>query len=541
MSPRASLFARSALSGPSCLRKAIIRRSLLPLLATLALARPVRAQGETAVPSSPQEDAPATTKVSNSATPEPEAPLPGAPASTDADAHHEDDALHNDEVARENEALRARVEKLEGAVAGLTRLPEAAPEGAPKPAPPRSAAASLETQKQAPKAEPDREPYPLRPTLLGEVDYRVYPSEVEGHTGFAVARLRPGLALAPTPWFRGVGTFEFAGEIPTILDAFARIRASKWAEFTIGYSKPPLFASFIYEPVHALPFPDRAPVVTSFRVRRDVGADVHFTPATVPLEGWVRVGNGSGSPLGNDNASPAGYASLDLVIGRAWTAAGGEEQPFGLRLGGGGLLEDARERNGIVGQTPFGFVYYRPIVVTGLRTVGQGHVVAYAGPLRLTVEGAVARESRSQDTDENPSTPRADLPEIYSYGLTTELSWVILGSPRTVGRAPRSLSRKDGNPGVGALDFALRYDGLWLGRSADDVTQGGSQGGAAALKWWPSEFLAATLFGYATHYGAPAIEAPDESWSWGTLARASFFWGLPGQHQATVAEGVARR
>ncbi len=341
--------------------------------------------------------------------------------------------------------------------------------------------------------------------------------------------------MSPAPWFRAVATVELVGEAPAILDAFMRLRASEWAEFTIGYSKPPLFPSFIYEPVHTLPFPDRAPVVTSFRINRDVGADVHLTPRTLPLEGWLRIGNGSGSPLGNDNALPAGYAVLDLVLGRAWVGAAPERRTFGLRLGGGALVESARDRDGVIGQTPLGFIYFRPVVVSGLRVVGEGHAIAYAGPVRLTLEGAFARESRSRDHDGNPSTPRIGLPSVDSYGLTTELAWVLRGAPRQVGHAPRAPTRDDGRWSGGAVELAARYDGLWLGRRASDVRAGGSQGGALALKWWPTEFMAATLAGYLTRYGTPPIEEPSRLWSYGGVLRASFFWGKQSESQRRAA------
>jgi phosphate-selective porin OprO/OprP len=355
------------------------------------------------------------------------------------------------------------------------------------------------------------------------VDYRVYPRKVEGNSGFALGRLRPGLQLTAAPWFRALTTIEFAGEHPAILDAYAKLRAAKWLEFTIGYSKPPLFSSFIYEPVHTLPFPDRAPVVTSFRVRRDLGADVHFNPREVPIEAWVRVGNGAGSPLGNDNALPAGYASLDLVLGRAWVDPPASERLFGLRAGVGAMVEDSEDRDGISGQTPMGFAYFRPIVISGLRQVIEGHVVSYAGPWRLTVEGAMARESRSRDNDGNPNTPRIELDDLRSYGATAELAWVIHGEPRGVGHAPGPSGNGNGWTD-GAIEVAARYDGMWLGRGAADVRAGGSQGGAVALKWWPASFLAAALAGYLTHYDFAPIEEPAQRWSWGAVLRASFFW-----------------
>lgn len=196
---------------------------------------------------------------------------------------------------------------------------------------------------------------------------------------------------------------------------------------------------------------------------------------------------------------------------------------FGLRLGAAGLYESTEDREGVAGVTPLGFRYYRPVIVSGERAVGEAHLVGYAGPVRLTVEGAIAREERSRDTDGNPSTPRASLPAITSYGLTAELAWTILGSPRQVGRAPLPDAATDWDGG--SLELAARYDGMWLGRGADDVAEGGSQGGALALKWWPTNFLAASAAGYLTHYDQAAIERPDALWSWGVLGRVSFFWG----------------
>lgn len=367
----------------------------------------------------------------------------------------------------------------------------------------------------------------IRPTVLGEIDYRVYPSSEEGNTGFALPRFRPGVILAPTDWFRAVTTVEFAGEYPIILDAFMSLRATPWVEFSLGYAKPPIFPSFIYEPDASLPFPDRSPVITSFQIRRDLGADVHFTPRNIPLDGWLRIGNGTGSALGNDNALPAGYASLDLVLGRAWVGTPAEHRTFGLRLGASAFIESAGDREGITGETPLGFLYYRPIVVSGLRGVVAGHAIAYAGPLRFSVEGATARESRSRDDDGNPATPRIELPTVRSHGVTAEVAWVLRGRPREVGVPPRGLLHQDGTWGGGAVEIAARYDGLWLGRGASDVRAGGSQGGALAVKWWPTDFLATALAGYLTRYDFAPVEEPDQLWSWGVIARASFFWGNP--------------
>ena len=137
-----------------------------------------------------------------------------------------------------------------------------------------------------------------------------------------MARLRPGLLFTPAPAFRAVVSVEFAADHPTLLDAYGRVRVAPGVELTIGLSKMPL--------------PTRSPVVTGFFVRRDVGVDVHLAPATAPVEAWLRVGNGTGSPLGNDSPAPAGYGLVDLVFGRAHVAH--PTARHGLRVGVGALV-----------------------------------------------------------------------------------------------------------------------------------------------------------------------------------------------------------
>lgn len=194
-----------------------------------------------------------------------------------------------------------------------------------------------------------------------------------------------------------------------------------WLDFSVGYAKPPLFASSTHEPVHLLTFPDYSPLISSFSVARDLGADVHLQPASLPVEAWARIGNGTGSALGNDNALPAGYAMIDLVLGRAHTARpDAASQTWGLRIGAAGFFEKSEDREGIAGMTPHGFRYYRPPVVSGARMVGEAHIVGYVGPFQLAIEGAMAREGRSRDTDGNPDKPRVSLPSVLSHGVSVE-------------------------------------------------------------------------------------------------------------------------
>ena len=371
------------------------------------------------------------------------------------------------------------------------------------------------------------------PTLLAEADARAHRSPIEGRTGFALARVRPGLGARPTSWLRAVATLEAVPNVG-VLDAFANVQVTRFLDVEVGQSRPPTFASFRYEPVHTLPFPDRSPVVSSFRVRRDVGASVHLSPTELPLESWVRVGSGSTSTVSRTLDRPALYAMLDLVLGRAHVARGeeAERQTFGLRLGGSGYTEYLDEAAGVAGATPTGFVFHRPVIVSGDRVVGEVHAVVYAGPVRLMLEAAVGREARARDVDGDPSTPRVPQASVISSGTSAEVAWVVLGRPRTVASAP---SADGGAPG--ALEIAARYDALALGRGALDVAPGGYRGGALSVKWYVMPFAAVTVAGYLGGYDVGPIEDPLRTDTFTLLLRGSFYWNIV---NPTLRREVAR-
>lgn len=344
----------------------------------------------------------------------------------------------------------------------------------------------------------------LFPTLVMDADFRTYPSPQEGNTGFAIARLRPGLRFSHGGWFSAVGVAELAGGGAELLDAYARLRVADWASLTAGLSTPPLFLSAVHDASFRMPFPDRAPVVRAFRIRRDLGLGVELTPAAIPLELRFRVGNGTGSPTDNDEGLPALYGNLEWVSGA-------------LRLGLSVLAERAGAREGISGRTPVDFVYFRPGEVRGWRRVGVVHATALVGPVRLVTETAYAREAR----DGGGGTPGAQPESIGAAGLTAAISWVLHGLPRGEGSAPGPLPCS----ALGALELSARYDGMWLGLHAADVLPGGSQGGAVALKWWATPFLSSTLAGTCTHYTGSPADALGRRGSWSLLARVSVFWG----------------
>lgn len=363
----------------------------------------------------------------------------------------------------------------------------------------------------------------VTPTALLEADYRQLSDPIEGNNGFALARARLGLQLRPTDWLLAVSTVELAGAgAPALLDGYARFTATPWLELTVGYSKPPLFASFRHEGVTTLPLPMRSAIVNEIRVRRDVGVEARFAPRRAPIEAIVRVGNGS-TTLANDNDTPTGYGALDLVLGRAW--AGGRSEVFGLRLGAAALIDDPQAHDSIAGVTPLGYIYAQPAVASGLRAIATTHAIAYAGPVRLVVEGAFVQEGRRDDHDGDPSTPALELDPIRSWALTGELTWTIRGGWREVGRAPAVASLLEGGWDGGAVELAVRADRFWLGRGAADLFRTGGTTIALGSKWWPTPFLALAIYGDGTRFDAPPVDTPDRTWGWTALLRASFFWG----------------
>lgn len=357
--------------------------------------------------------------------------------------------------------------------------------------------------------------------LVGEIDARLQSAEVEGLNGLSLARFRIGGRAAPVSWFRLVGTAEWAQEKPALNDAYFELLPLDGLEVLVGYSKTPLFITGKSTRVEALSIPERSLVVRALWPRRDLGVEVHWRPLFAPVEMWGRFGNGSGSPLGNDDPRPAGDARVDLTLGRE--RRGDEGSTWGLRAGLGAHAEDAFDRPGIGGFTTQGFLFYRPPVVSGPRAVVEGHVAAGYGPFRLLVEGGSGWERRSRDTDGNPNTPREALPTVSSHGVSAELSWVLRGLPRLELTWPGEPPRTDGSTewNGGSLELTARFERVWLGREATDVEAGGAAGGAASLRWWVNTFFGVGIAGYLMRYDRAPLELPDTLYSWLVLTRAT--------------------
>lgn len=365
--------------------------------------------------------------------------------------------------------------------------------------------------------------WPVWPTLLAEIDGKVHADQTEGKNGFALGRFRLGLRGQPLPWLGFTGAVEMVSDKPGLLDAFVVLTPVEGVRFDVGYAKAPLVSSFITEPVHAMAFPDRAPMVGSFRTRRDLGIGLLVARREVPLELRLRVGNGGGGILANDDQHMASYAGLDLVLGRA--RVGGRGKFLGLRVGGAGLYERVDARTSVRAQHPLGYVYAPGVPIAGPRAVGTGHVIGYIGPARLTFESAIAREARIGDLDGDAATPDEAKTAVWSGGLTAELAVVVLGEPREVGLPPAA-TRGGGWRG-GVIEIAGRFDGMAVNRHAEDIAPGGSLGGAVAVRWWPIDLTSLSLAGYGVRYDHPPIDQPDRQWSWGLLVRLGVYWGLP--------------
>jgi phosphate-selective porin OprO/OprP len=368
------------------------------------------------------------------------------------------------------------------------------------------------------------DPPVLRPLLLGETDLRFdAPDRTEGEDGFTATRLRLGAGLDIGTWFRAVAQAEWAREKPALLDAYAELRLAPGWALRAGASKTPLFVNGHDEPVFSLPVPERPLVVNAFWPGRDLGVEIHKLPErALPIEAWLRVGNGSGAVLGNDNSKFAVDFRLDVALGRARPnlRAIVATAPLGVRLGAGLHLDSVEDRPGVTGTTSGGFAFYRPPTVSGGRRVAEAHAVVFAGPVKVTGEVAVAREGRSRDTDGNPDTPRVALQGTTSSGAYVEAAWMIFGPRRKPGAWPvqTSWDRWD----WGGVEIAGRFERLDLGMGAKDVVAGGATSGSVAVRWWATSYVAlsAALYGYS--YDTPPIEEPLRKDTWVALTRLTF-------------------
>lgn len=351
--------------------------------------------------------------------------------------------------------------------------------------------------------------------LEAEGVYR--PNEAEGESGLEVRRALLGMRWAPAPWAEVVSTINAVAvkPVPLLWDAHVILSHRSGLKAEVGHGQTPLFPS-VQQPRDTHPIPELSLTTAAFWPGRDTGLQLQLTNPHLPVEAWLRVGNGSGSPSGNDNPHLSADGRLDLVAGRA-RAPQGRATPLGLRLGVGGHTEDAEDRAGITGTLPTGFVFWRAPTIHGPVQIAEGHLVALAGPLQLTAEGALAQESRARDTDGNPTTPREDLDAVRSQGGCLEVAWMLTGQQRLPGAWPLAGEA----PG---LELSVRVERLSLGQGAEDVAPSGATSAEGALHLWLPEGIGAALWGGAARYDAAPLETPNSTSSWFLAARLSARW-----------------
>ena len=358
----------------------------------------------------------------------------------------------------------------------------------------------------------------VHPVAMVEATALYLPAEEEGETGFEVRRLYLGARWEPVPWASVVGSINpVAGEHESlVVDAHVRVAPKGPVDFSVGYAKTPLFASAHDAAIETVPIPELSLSTRAFWPGRDVGAEAHLAGPKLPIEAWLRVGNGSGSPKGNDNPEISFDGRADLVLGRARDGAE-RGDTFGLRLGGGFHVEQAEDRAGLTGETPTGFEFWRSPTIAGTVWVAEGHVVGLAGPVQVTLEGAAASEGRSEDTDGNPDTARAELDPVQSWGGSGEVAWTVTGQHRQPGAWPVAGEK------IG-VEVAGRGERLSLGGGASDVDPGGATGGELAVRVWHPLGLGGALTGGYFVYDTAPLEEPEVTSSWFVAARVTARW-----------------
>jgi phosphate-selective porin OprO/OprP len=356
------------------------------------------------------------------------------------------------------------------------------------------------------------------PIAMIETTAQYIPAEEEGASGFGVRRLYLGARWRPVSWASVVGSFNAAAsdQDSLMIDAFVRAAPKGPLDVSIGYAKTPLFASARDLGIETVPIPELSLATRAFWPGRDTGAEVHLAGPTLPVEAWLRVGNGSGRSKGNDNPEISFDGRADLAFGRARAGAERSEH-YGFRLGGGFHLEEVGEREGLGGATPTGFAFWSAPTVAGTVWVAEGHAVGFLGPVMVTLEGAAASEDRSTDADGDPDTPRVEQDPVQSSGGSGEVAWMVTGQHRIAGAWPVAGDR------IG-IEVAGRGERLSLGIGAADVDPGGATGGELAVRaWHPGGLGAGLTGGYFVYDVAPEAE-PGVTASWFVAARVTARW-----------------
>lgn len=352
----------------------------------------------------------------------------------------------------------------------------------------------------------------LRPVMMAELDALALP-EAEGEAGFRLTRLYLG-ADAPLGSARLLGVVNFAGEHPAVLDASVGLDLGGPWSVVAGYGKTPLFASARDQSVETTPLPELSLSTRALWPGRDLGVELRVADPDLPVAVRARVGNGSGSPLGNDNPMLAADLRLDTSWGRARQGAERAEA-WGLLVGVGLHAEVAEDRLGATGETLSGFTFWRAPTISGPVWLGEAHAVGLVGPVQAIVEGGWLREGRSEDTDGDPDTAREALEPVVSAGGSAELAWMMTGQHRQPGGWPAL-----GEDRLG-VEIAARGSRLMLGRGTEAIDDGGAWSGEAGARLWSPLGLALGLAGGVTAYDTPPLEEPEATLGWTAMLRVT--------------------
>lgn len=353
----------------------------------------------------------------------------------------------------------------------------------------------------------------LRPVVVAEIHYVQTASSLQGEPGFGLRRARVGFNFAYGRTLAARLVFQAETERPGVLDAFVAWRPHPTIELAAGYRRNLLFATGRDELEPNLTMLERSVTVRSFWPSRDLGVEARTLAGALPFELFARVGNGSESPLADSDDGLAFSTRADLVLGRE---RGERDTFFGLRLGLGHVRERTRDRVGVGGTLPTtGFRFQRGVTVSGVRHLVGAHGVIELGPLRATVEGGFAREGRKRDHDGDPNTPRMALDSVESWGVSSELTYVLRGHATAVGQLPLAADERH------FVEVAARYERVRYGLATTDVTNGGAHVVGLGLRWWPTWWLAIGAAGHTFFYDVPPIDDPARDRGYVVLARAS--------------------
>jgi phosphate-selective porin OprO/OprP len=367
----------------------------------------------------------------------------------------------------------------------------------------------------------------LTPTFMAQMDADVHADEGTNYDGFQLTRLRLGVRAEPVPWLLAVGVLEYdSGPDAEVkpFEAYLEVTAARSWHFSVGFRRTPLFHTAKDELIESLPIPELSLPVRALWPGVDLGVEAHYTPETVPLEAWLRVGNGSQSAEGNDGPDPALDARADLVLGRA--RPGREKDFWGLRVGAGGHAKYREDTSGLSDTTPDGFEFYHPAPTWGWQVLGESHIAAWVGRLSATLEGGIAREERSE-TAGGPTAPRIAQAPIFTAGGALELAWLAWGAPRVPGQSgvpgkwPNATPFSWADWRGGSLEVAARIERVDLEYGAPDVQAGGAEGVALAVDWWATPFAGLSLAAYDYHYLLSPVEEPGQTTFWLVMARAT--------------------